>query len=139
MKFNLAIKTDRAAARDYFVKLMESDKNPVIQVIKVSPKRSLNQNNYLHLLLGYFGAELGYTIEEAKQIYKAMSKDIYIYTKNDMAFIRSSAELSKEEMSKTIDKFRSESEKQGLPLPLATDQGWLMEIENEIERARHYL
>lgn len=134
MKYSLAVPAERKEARDCFVKLMENDKQPVIEIIKVSPKRSLNQNSYLHLLIGYFGLHFGYTMEEAKQVYKNMSREIYTYKKNDAIFIRSSADLSTEEMAKTIDTFMKVSAENGCPLPPATDEGWLREISNQNER-----
>jgi hypothetical protein len=134
VKYSLAVPAERKDARDYFVKLMESEKKPVIEIVKVSPKRSLNQNSYLHLLLGYFGLHFGYTIEETKQVYKQVSRDIYTYKKNDTIFIRSSADLTTEEMAKTIDAFMKVSAENGCELPPATDEAWLRSVSNQIER-----
>lgn len=134
MKYSLAVEPERKQARDYFVKLMESDKQPVIEIIKVSPKRSLRQNNYLHLIIGYFGLHFGYSLEESKQVYKQINREVYTYEKNDSVFIRSSADLSTEEMAKTIDQFMKVSAENGCPLPPATDQAWLREVSNQIER-----
>lgn len=137
MKYNLADPAESVQALDYLVNLIKQGK--IAEVKKISPRRSLSQNNYLHLLLGAFGQHFGYTMEEAKLIYKDLNNDIYSYTKKDRSFYRSSADLTTEEISKTIDRFREASEKQGYPLPLATDQGWLRSIENEIEKQRMYL
>jgi hypothetical protein len=93
----------------------------------------------LHLLIGAFGQHFGYTMEEAKQIYKEISPDLYQYRKKGRTFWRSSAELNKEEMAKTIDRFMEKSKEAGYPLPLATDQEWITQIENEIERSGYYL
>ena len=137
MKFNFAIESEIARARTYFQQLVE--KQSLAEVKKISPKRSLNQNSYLHLLLQAFGAHFGYTLEESKLIYKEINKDIYAYEKKGRTFYRSSAELTKEEMTKTIDRFREKSAEAGYPLPLATDKEWLMSIENAIEQTKHYL
>ena len=137
MKFNFAIESEIARARTYFQQLVE--KQSLAEVEKISPKRSLNQNSYLHLLLQAFGAHFGYTLEESKLIYKEINKDIYAYEKKGRTFYRSSAELTKEEMTKTIDRFREKSAEAGYPLPLATDKEWLMSIENAIEQTKHYL
>lgn len=106
---------------------------------KVSPKRSLNQNSYLHLIIGAFGNHFGYTLEEAKIVYKEINKGVYAYKKRGREFLRSSADLSKEEMAKTIDTFMKKSSETGYDLPLATDQEWLRKIENEIESSKYYL
>lgn len=141
MKYNLAIKDEKKAAMSYFMTL--ANKKCLVEVKKISPKRSLNQNSYLHLLIGAFGVHFGFTLEEAKIIYKDINASIYKYTKEvagfRTVFYRSSADLSVEEMTKSIDHFRQTSAEQGCPLPSATDQEWLRQIENEIERSRHYI
>lgn len=142
MKYNLATPAEVAAAYAYLSEL--AGKKSIASITKVSPQRSLRQNNYLHLLLGAFGAHFGYTLEEAKTIYKELNADMYEYHKTtakgrDWTFYRSSADLSKDEMTKSIDVLREWSAKAGYPLPLATDQEWLRQISNEIERSSYYL
>lgn len=130
-------KTDEFEAFTYLTKLAAN--GSLVEVKKISPKRSLSQNSYLHLLLGAFGAHFGYSLEEAKAIYKELNNSLYRYEKKGRTFWRSSADLSKEDMAKSIDLFMQKSAEQGYPLPLATDQEWLRSIENEIERTKHYL
>jgi hypothetical protein len=137
MKYNLKNKPEQQAAFDYLKQLVEKEAIAVVK--KVNPKRSLSQNNYLHLIIGAFGQHFGYTMEEAKQIYKEMSPNLYQYRKKGRTFLRSSAELNKEEMAKSIDRFMEKSKEAGYPLPLATDQEWIRQIENEIERSGYYL
>lgn len=137
MKYNLSVEAEAEQAVEYLVELV--DKDALVEIKKISPKRSLNQNNYLHLIIGAFGQHFGYTLEEAKQIYKELSPGIYKYEKKGRTFWRSSADLTKEDMAKTIDTFMQASAEQDYPLPLATDQEWLREIENEIERSKYYL
>jgi hypothetical protein len=110
-----------------------------VSVVQRAENRSLSQNNYLHLLIGAFGAHFGYTQEEAKLIYKQVNAGLYYYEKKGRKFLRSSAELNKEDMAKSIDTFMLKSAEAGYELPLATDQEWLAQIENEIERSRRYL
>jgi hypothetical protein len=137
MKFNLAVPREAKQASDYLGRLQE--KQNIVEVKRVSPGRTLSQNSYLHLLIGAFGNHFGYTLEEAKLIYKELNHEIYRYRKKERIFWRSSADLNKEEMAKTIDVFMRKSAEAGYPMPLATDQGWLREIENEIERSKYYL
>lgn len=141
MKYNLAISNDIAEANRLLAQLTVDKK--IVEIKEVRPKRSLNQNNYLHLLLGGFGQHFGYTLEEAKAIYKELNSDIYKYTREvrgkTHTFYRSSADLTKDEMTKSIDVLREWSDKAGYPLPTATDQEWLRQIENEIERSSYYL
>ena len=133
MKYNLAEPAEAKGAKKYLDLLIS--RGNMAEVKKVSPTRSLNQNNYLHLLLAAFGQHFGYTLDEAKLIYKEINKEIYGYEKKGRQFFRSSADLSTDEMTVTIDRFRERSAEEGCPLPLATDQGWLRSIENEMERS----
>lgn len=135
MKYNTAIKGEKENAKKYFEELLAKDS--IVEIKKVSRNRSLKQNSYLHLLLGAFGDHFGYTLEEAKLIYKEINKTIYFYKKKDRTFIRSSADLSVDEMKDSIDRFREKSAEQGCDLPLATDQDWLRSIENMIEQNRY--
>lgn len=137
MKFNTIVPAQAKQATDYLEKLVK--KGHLVEVKRVQQKRSLPQNRYLHLIIGYFGVHFGYTAAEAKIVYKEINADVYHYSKNGHDFQRSSADLSVEEMTKSIDIFRQKSAEMGCPLPTATDQGWLLEIENAIERERYYL
>lgn len=131
MKFNLAIDSEATKAFEYLTILTAKDS--IAEVKKISPKRTLNQNSYLHLIIGYFGLHFGYNLEEAKFIYKQINQSIYRYKKKDRTFWRSSADLTKEEMAKSIDKFMEKSKEFGCELPPATDLAWLIEVENAIE------
>ncbi len=137
MKYNLTNDLEVASAFGYLTDL--AGKKSLVEVKKISPKRSLNQNSYLHLIISAFGLHFGYTADEAKIIYKEINKSLYQYDKKGRTFYRSSADLTKEEMAESIDKFMQKSAEAGYPLPLATDQGWLMEISNAIEGAKYYL
>lgn len=138
MKYNLANKIEVERATTYLELLAK--RKQVAEVKVVRPGRSLNQNSYLHLLLGYFGQHFGYTLDEAKILYKREVNDgIYVYKKNDRAFLRSSADLDSAEMTKTIDRFKEFSKEQGLPLPAAENEEELRSIENEMEKAGYYL
>lgn len=137
MKYRLSEPLEVKAARNRLNYLVH--KKRMVEVKEIRPKRTLPQNAYLHLILGAFGVHFGYTLEEAKFIYKEINRSTYYYKKKDRTFIRSSADLNKEEMAKTIDRFMEASKEAGYPLPLATDQEWLMSLENEIEKSRRYL
>jgi hypothetical protein len=141
VKYNLANNAEAGKALDYLLTLTRDGK--LAEVKKISPARTLNQNSYLHLLLGDFGQHFGYTVEEAKLIYKQLNKDLYMYEKEirgkKWQFMRSSADLTKEEMAKSIDTLMVWSEKAGYKLPPATDQDWLRQVENDIEQHKMYL
>ncbi len=141
MKYNFASPTETGKAYAYLSKLIEN--KGIAEIKKVSPKRSLNQNSYLHLLLSAFGVHFGYTLEESKLVYKQLNKEIYFYTKEvrgkSWDFMRSSADLSKEEMTKSIETLRKWSAVADYPLPTALDQEWIRQLENESEQHERYL
>lgn len=110
-------------------------KEGVVVELKKKVKRSTSQNSYLHLILGWFAMETGYTLAEAKQIYKYNTSGIYSYKKDGIEFIRSSADLSTTEMTSTIEIFRNYSSKvAGVYLPEPSDLAFLTEIEIELSR-----
>lgn len=143
MKYDLKSNRDVAEAQRLLSQLTVDGK--VVEIKEVKPRRSLNQNAYLHVLLGAFGSHFGYDTDEAKGIYKRLpgNKDIYIkhFERDGVKFEyeRSSAKLDKDEMMSSIDTLREWSQKMGYPLPAATDQEWLLNLENEIEKHGRYL
>jgi len=111
-------------------------------------KRSLRQNNYLHLIISWYALEFGYSLEYVKRnIYKALcNKAIFIVEKANIKTgelykeLRSSADLSTEELSTSIDRFRNYSaQTAGLYLPSPKEMMYLKEIEIEIERNKEHL
>ncbi|MFA6796943.1 MAG: hypothetical protein WCR63_05200, partial [Bacilli bacterium] len=50
--------------KEYVSKLIES--KSIVELKKKSPNRSLSQNAYLHLILGYFACEYGCSLDEVK-------------------------------------------------------------------------
>lgn len=137
MKYNLSNQLEAGKALTYLLELTQAGK--IAEVKKVSPARSLNQNSYLHLILSAFGNHFGYTLDESKIIYKELNADIYRYRKKGRVFWRSSADLSTEEMAKSIDTLMQKSAEAGYPLPLATNQDWVREVENILEKERYYV
>lgn len=109
--------------------------------------RSLSQNAYLHVLLGVLAMDQGETIDYVKENYykRLVNPDIFVLTKQDkilgkVEVLRSSKDLTKEEMSKSIDKLRNwASSELGCYLPSADEESLLKEAEMEIQRYRSYL
>lgn len=101
-----------------------AEKGAVVEVREVRPTRTLSQNSYLHLLLQIFASEYGCSPEEAKVDYykRLCNKDLYeVVVRNrhgkSIRTLRSSAELTTEQMSLSIDRFRSWAAKGGIELP----------------------
>ncbi len=143
MKFDLASTRESGEAMMFLTEQIRDKKKIDIKVIK--PRRSLNQNAYLHLILGEFAMFVGVNMEEAKLLYKQLpgNREIYVYKKEvqgkEFEFVRSSADLNKEEMMKSIDVLHEWAIKMGHPLPPATDMAALMRIENDMEKQYKYL
>ena len=117
-------------------------------VVEMTEKafRSPNQNRYLHLLIGVVAIETGNTLEDAKTHYfkKVVNPDLFqVYVKDNMGNtidrLRSTAELTKEEMSIAIDRFKRWGAENGIYMPNPEDIHLLKEIEVEMGRMKSYL
>nr|DAH67787.1 MAG TPA: NinB recombination protein [Caudoviricetes sp.] len=112
MLFDLKNEYQIPKFKEYVNKLFSE--RAVVEVKKKLPNRTLAQNSYLHLLLGYFGSEYGCSLDEAKiDFYKrTCNRDLFerktINKKGkEVTYLRSSAELTTGEMTLSIDRFRN--------------------------------
>ena len=125
--FNLKNEYEIPKFKAYVNKLFKE--RAVVEVKKKLPNRTLAQNSYLHLLLGYFGSEYGCSLEEAKiDFYKrTCNRDLFerktVNKKGrEVTYLRSSAELTTGEMTLSIDRFRNWSASvAGVYLPAKAD------------------
>ena len=117
-------------------------------VVELSEKtfRSRNQNSYLHLLIGVVAMETGSTLDYCKEWYfkRLCNRDLFVTTKEDkfagqVEVIRSSADLTKEEMSMAIDRFKRWGAENGIYMPAPGDESLLREIAIEMGRYKTYL
>ena len=118
-----------------------------MEVKKKLPNRTLAQNSYLHLLLGYFGSEYGCSLDEAKiDFYKRTCNHDLFERKtvnkkgNEVTYLRSSAELTTGEMTLSIDRFRNWSASvAGIYLPAANEHQMLIYAQQEIQRNQEFI
>jgi len=117
-------------------------------VVELTEKRlrTSNQNRYLHLILGYFALEIGEQMETVKEeIFKKLVNPILFIEEKDVQFVgkvkvvRSSSDLSKEEMTTAIDRFVTWSAQNGITLPSPNDLEFLQQIEIELSRQKQWL
>ena len=108
--------------------------------------RTQGQNNYLHLLLGMVAMETGNTLEDVKREYfkELVNPDIFRSYRTDnrgntIRVYRSSADVSKEEMSLAIDRFKRWGAENGIYMPNPGDESLLLEIAFEMGRNKAYL
>ena len=132
-------------ARMRLEKLIKDGK--VFELTEKKPKRSLSQNAYLHVLLGYFASQTGNTLEWVKKEYykKLVNPTTFIRTKEDrfmgvVKYRRSSADLDTAEMTATIDRFRNWSAGEaGIYLPAPDEERLLQLAQIEIERNKEFI
>lgn len=121
------------------------DKGAVVELTEKA-FRSPNQNKYLHLLLGVVALETGNTLEDVKREYfkNLVNPDIFRSWRTDtrgntIAVYRSTAAVSKEEMSQAIDRFKRWGAENGIYMPNPEDLQLLKDIEVEMGRMKTYL
>ena len=89
------------------------------EIKRFKPKRTIQQNKYLHKLFQIFGNHFGYNVEEAKETVKKVLG--YVYYKElrgkKLMFTKKTSEMNVVELGEFIDKFKILSEQYGCPLP----------------------
>ena len=121
------------------------EKGTVVELTEKAFKTP-NQNRYAHLLMGMVGLEVGEPLEYVKVEYfkKLCNRDIFVRMKEDkfvgqIEEIRSFTDLSMEETSLAIDRFKRWGREQGWVMPDPCDEQLLKEIEIMMGRYRQYL
>ena len=138
MIFNLKNEYEIPKFKAYVNKLFQEC--AVVEVKKKHPNRTLAQNSYLHLLLGYFGSQYGCSIDEAKiDFYKRTCNRELFERKTinkrgrEVTYLRSSAELTTAEMTLSIDRLA------GIYLPSPEEHQMIVFAQQEIERNNEFL
>lgn len=143
MTFKLSDPLGRASAVARFRHLLERG-----SVIELTEKtmRTPSQNRYLHLIIGVLAMETGNTLEYAKDMYfkRIANRDLFVYEREDrlagrVEVLRSSRDLSVEQMSLAIDRFKTWASQQGIYLPNPEDLALLQDIEVEMGRCAKFL
>ena len=143
MQYDLANEFQRKAfsarCEDYL------EKGQVVELV-CKQFRTRGQNSYLHLLIGVVAMETGNTLEDVKReyfkglvnpdIFKSYRTDI---RGNSIAVYRSTSQVSKEELSIAIDRFKKWGAENGIYMPSPGDSALLREIEIEMGRNKAYL
>ena len=109
--------------------------------------RTKRQNSYLHLLLGAVAVETGNTLDYVKRQYfkELVNPALFVrqiedtFLNQQRNILRSSRDLSTEEMSMAIDRFKKWAAENGIYLPEPGDEDRLREIALEMARQERYL
>ena len=143
MQYNLSSQLDVARIQERLTALLK--KGAVVELTEKAFKTP-NQNRYAHLLMGVVGLEVGEPVEYVKVEYfkKLCNREIFVRIKQDkfagqVEVIRSSADLTKEEMSMAIDRFKRWGAENGIYMPNPGDESLLREIAIEMGRNKAYL
>ena len=137
---------DIERAKTRLEKLIENKSK--FELTEKKPVRSVSQNAYLHLIIGWFAIEYGETIDYVKRMIfkKLVNPEIFIFERENTKTgekrkeLKSSAILDSREMTNAIDRFRDYSSKEfGVYLPEAGEIDFLNEIKTQIENNKNYL
>lgn len=145
MTYDLKNPFDRQSAKTYLDNLIRREAK--INITERRLRRTIAQNSYLHLIIGYFASQTGDTLDWVKQRYfKCLcNPDLFVREKKDkylgcVTFLRSTSDLTTEEMSIAIDRFRNwASSEAGIYLPEACKAEELEALAMEVEKYRVYL
>lgn len=145
MIFDLNNQYEIPKYKEYVNKLY--NEKAVVEVRKKMTHRSLPQNRYFYLLLGWFAAETGYSVDEVKlDIFKKLvNKDLFVVEAKNrrgaiVKTVKSSASLSTAEMTLAIERFRDYSAAEaGIYLPAPNEREFLLSIQKELERNKEYI
>lgn len=112
---------------------------------KYSPGRTGQQNRYLFFCLSYFAHCYGCTEVEAKEVYLKQFACPQIFKKHfadnsgrSAIFLRSTADLSKEEMSQAIRNFQAYASINGIEIPDADDDISIRYCQQQMQRTKNY-
>lgn len=138
------IDVERAVAKlRYYVQ-----NKKVFELIEKRTAKTYPQLKYVHLIMGWFAWEYGEKLEYIKLEYfkKIVNPDIFVYefenrkTGEVRTEYRSLADITKDQMTLAIDRFRTFSSKHaGIYLPEPNDLALLREVEIQIENNKEYL
>jgi hypothetical protein len=109
MKYDLSNTFDISKARVRLEHLVV--KRAKISMTEFTPKRTIQQNKYLHVCIMFLANELGYTEHEAKvTIKRYFATDGHkwaVYTKGKEMFLKSTSEYNQDEMKTLIEWIRN--------------------------------
>lgn len=143
MTFDLSNEFQRKA---FLARCEDCLEKAVAVELSVKTFRSRNQNRYLHLLLGVVAMDTGNSVEYVKEMYfkRLVNPDLFVLDREDkllgkVQVLRSSADLTTEEMSMAIDRFKRWGAENGFYMPEPGDESILRQIEIEMGRQRNFI
>lgn len=140
MKYDLNAPLDKARFSARVKKLLEE--GDIVELRAVKPPRTMAQNRYLHVALGFVAEYMGASPEYVKQVVfkRLVCPDIFRLEATDahlgrVEFFRSSRDLSVDELSTAIDRFVKWAQTElDITIPPADDGYQCFLAEMELER-----
>lgn len=134
-----------AGARAKLDKLVREKK--IFDITEKKPKRTINQNSYLHVCIAYFASQYGERAEYVKEQYykRHVNPQVFVRQREDrligeVEYLRSTADLDTWELSLTLERFRTWAAKEaGIYIPAPNEERLIALCEMEIERNKEYL
>ena len=124
-------------------------KKCIVDLTEKKPQRTMSQNSYLHAALGYFALQLGYSLEEVKEWYfkETVNPHLFVRQKRDTItgqyrnFLRSSSDLTVDEMTEAIERFRNWAVTIDPPvyIPSPEEHKLVTQMEIEVMKNRTFL
>lgn len=110
-------------------------------------QRSDPQNRYLHVCIGIVAMETGNTIDYVKRYYfKAhcnpqlfLARHYDTHLRREVVTVKSSRDLTTEEMNTAIERFRNWASSEGMYIPTPEEEYLIRQAETEINKRKEYL
>ena len=144
MLYNLQDQTQAELLRERLAQFEQ--RGAWVEVTEKTAKTN-NQNRYLHACFGYLGAQLGYSRDYVKRVFfkQYANAALFVVEKTDRdgrkyKDTRSTADLTKEEMSLAIDRFRNWAAREaGVYIPSPDDAIAVLSMEQIVQKNEEQL
>lgn len=121
-------------------------KRVTVELTRKFPPRSCPQNKYLHLILSWWASYYGCSKKYAKEYFfkSVCNGDLFVHpakAKDGTPYneIRSSADLTTQEMTLAIQRFRDYCAYHGCYIPSPEEREYLLYVEREIDKQQEFL
>ena len=146
MRYDFSRQFDPQRARTQLESIIK--RKGMCEILEKRYKRTVQQDRYLHLILGWFAAETGNTRDYVKTEYykKRCNSEVFVQKKYDellkeeVQTLRSSSQLNTKEMTDTVENFRNwASMEAGIYLPAPNEEEQLKWLEIELSKYEKWI
>jgi len=118
MKYDLSKPYQQKKAQEYLDRLIDTESKA--SLTKIHPRRTTDQNSYMHVLFKLWGDEYGYFMDESKVEIK-YALGYYVQKKGGAIHYHKTSTMDTKELTIFIDLFRDWSNVNGLYLPTSKE------------------